>query len=49
MASYGAHFIDRVINEEKPDVYFAVQDIWGVDFAIEKIGFLKLVLLFGLH
>ena len=36
MASYGAHFIDRVINEEKPDVYFAVQDIWGVDFAIEK-------------
>ena len=42
MASYGAHFIDRVINEEKPDVYFAVQDIWGVDFAIEKSWFNKI-------
>ena len=42
MASYGAHFIDRVINEEKPDVYFAVQDIWGVDFAIEKNWFSKI-------
>jgi hypothetical protein len=42
MASYGAHFIDRVINEEKPDVYFAVQDIWGVDFAIEKKWFSKI-------
>ena len=36
LASYGAHYIDRVIKEEKPDVYIATQDIWGVDFAIEK-------------
>lgn len=36
MASYGAHRLDAVISEEKPDVYIAVQDIWGVDFAIEK-------------
>jgi glycosyltransferase involved in cell wall biosynthesis len=42
MASYGAHFLDRVINEEKPDVYFAVQDIWGVDFAIDKSWFNKI-------
>jgi len=42
LASYGAHFVDRVINEEKPDVYFAVQDIWGVDFAIEKPWFSKI-------
>jgi len=42
MASYGAHYLDRVINEEKPDVYFAVQDIWGVDFAIEKPWFNKI-------
>jgi len=42
MASYGAHYLDRVINEEKPDVYFAVQDIWGVDFAIEKSWFNKI-------
>jgi hypothetical protein len=42
MASYGAHYLDRVINDEKPDVYFAVQDIWGVDFAIEKLWFNKI-------
>jgi len=42
MASYGAHLIDKVINEEKPDVYFGVQDIWGVDFAIEKSWFNKI-------
>jgi glycosyltransferase involved in cell wall biosynthesis len=42
MASYGAHYLDRIINEEKPDVYFAVQDIWGVDFAIEKSWFNKI-------
>jgi glycosyltransferase involved in cell wall biosynthesis len=42
MASYGAHLIDKVINDEKPDVYIAVQDIWGVDFAIEKPWFNKI-------
>jgi hypothetical protein len=41
-ASYGAYRIDEVINEEKPDVYIAVQDIWGVDFAIEKKWFNKI-------
>jgi len=38
-ASYGAYLLDKVIEEEKPDVYIAVQDIWGVDFAIEKKWF----------
>jgi glycosyltransferase involved in cell wall biosynthesis len=42
LASYGAHYLDRVINDEKPDVYFAIQDIWGVDFAIEKSWFDKI-------
>jgi hypothetical protein len=42
MASYGAHLLDKVINDEKPDVYIAVQDIWGVDFAIEKSWFNKI-------
>ena len=42
MASYGAHLLDKVINDEKPDVYIAVQDIWGVDFAIEKPWFNKI-------
>jgi glycosyltransferase involved in cell wall biosynthesis len=36
MANYGAHYIDRIIQQEKPDIYIAVQDIWGVDFAIQK-------------
>lgn len=42
MASYGAHLLDKVINEEKPDIYIAVQDIWGVDFAIEKKWFSRI-------
>ena len=42
MASYGAHLVDKVVNDEKPDVYLAVQDIWGVDFAIEKSWFNKI-------
>lgn len=41
-ASYGALLLDRVIEQEKPDVYIAIQDIWGVDFAIEKPWFEKI-------
>jgi glycosyltransferase involved in cell wall biosynthesis len=42
LASYGAHLLDEVIKEERPDVYIAVQDIWGVDFAINKPWFNKI-------
>jgi glycosyltransferase involved in cell wall biosynthesis len=42
MASYGAHFLDKVIKQEKPDVYIAAQDIWGIDFAIDKKWFNKI-------
>ena len=42
LASYGAHLIDKVINDEKPDVYFGVQDIWGTEFAIGKPWFDKI-------
>ena len=42
MASYGAHYLDRIIDQEKPDIYIAVQDIWGVDFAIDKPWFNKI-------
>jgi glycosyltransferase involved in cell wall biosynthesis len=42
MASYGAHLLDKVIHDEKPDIYMAIQDIWGVDFAIEKPWFDKI-------
>lgn len=39
MAGYGAFELDNVIKEFKPDVYIAVQDIWGVDFAVDKEWF----------
>lgn len=39
LASYGSVNLDRVVKEVKPDVYIAVQDIWGVDFAIDKKWF----------
>lgn len=42
MAAYGALLIDKVIKEEKPDIYIAAQDIWGVDFAIDKPWFKKI-------
>ena len=42
LASYGAHYLDKVVQEEKPDVYIAVQDIWGIDFAVEKKWFDKI-------
>lgn len=42
LASYGAHYLDKVVQDEKPDVYIAVQDIWGIDFAIDKKWFDKI-------
>ena len=41
LASYGAYKVDEAVRQEKPDVYLAVQDIWGVDFAINKKWFPK--------
>ena len=48
LASYGAHLIDKVINDEKPDVYFGVQDIWGTEFAVGKPWFDKINSVFEL-
>ena len=42
LASYGAHLIDKVMKEEKPDFYFGVQDIWGTEFAVGKPWFDKI-------
>jgi hypothetical protein len=42
MAAYGAHYLDKVIEQEKPDIYIAAQDIWGVDFSIDKPWFNKI-------
>ena len=41
-ASYGSHRLDNVIFDEKPDVYIAAQDIWGVDFAVGRKWFKKI-------
>ena len=37
--AYGAYEVDKVISEEKPDVYITAQDFWGVDFVISKPWF----------
>ena len=42
LAGYGSHYLDKVVKDTKPDVYIAVQDIWGVDFAVDKIWFNKI-------
>jgi len=42
MAGYGAFAIDDAVRQEKPDVYIGIQDIWGIDFAIEKPWFNKI-------
>jgi len=39
---YGAYNLDKVILSEKPDFYFGVQDIWGVDYSIDKPWFNKI-------
>jgi glycosyltransferase involved in cell wall biosynthesis len=36
---YGEALLDETIEKVKPDVYFAVQDIWGIDFAIDRKWF----------
>jgi glycosyltransferase involved in cell wall biosynthesis len=40
--NYGALYLDQIIEQEKPDLYFAMQDIWGVDYVIEKKWFDKI-------
>jgi glycosyltransferase involved in cell wall biosynthesis len=39
--AYGAHCLDKIIFQERPDVVFCVQDIWGIDFAADKEWFDK--------
>lgn len=40
--AYGAYELNNIIDIEKPDFYFGIQDIWGVDYAIEKPWFDKI-------
>lgn len=41
-AAYGSYLLDKVISQEKPDIYIASQDIWGVDFAVGKYWWNKI-------
>lgn len=42
MAGYGMFAIDEAIAQIKPDVYIAIQDIWGIDYALQKSWFDKI-------
>jgi glycosyltransferase involved in cell wall biosynthesis len=42
MAGYGAYALDDIIKQEKPDIFIAIQDIWGIDFSVEKRWFKKI-------
>ena len=42
MAGYGAFSVDAAVKSEKPDVFIAIQDIWGIDFCAEKAWFPKI-------
>lgn len=46
MIAYGPHYLDKVIYQEKPDVFFAIQDIWGIDFAADRQWFDKITSVF---
>jgi len=41
LLGYGGHYIDKAVEEVKPDVVVSVQDIWGIDFTLEKPWFNK--------
>lgn len=41
-AAYGAHYIDRVINLVRPDIYIAVEDWWAQSYVIDKPWFSKI-------
>jgi hypothetical protein len=36
LASYGDMLIEKIVNEEKPDIIVAVQDEWGISFLKNK-------------
>jgi hypothetical protein len=36
LANYGHYTIDSIIAQEKPDIYLAIEDIWGVENFLKK-------------
>lgn len=39
---YGEYYLDRAIDRVKPDVLISIQDIWGIDFSLNKSWFNKI-------
>lgn len=42
LVSYGHYYIDKIINEQKPDVAIFVEDIWGLNGYWDKTWFNKI-------
>jgi len=40
--NYGGHFVNATVKKYKPDVFMAVQDIWGVESMVKKPWFNKI-------
>lgn len=41
-ASYGHFLIDEIIQEEKPDIYLGIEDIWGLENFLNKVWWNKI-------
>lgn len=41
-AHYGSYVLDKIIEDEQPDIFIGAQDIWGLDFAVSKHWFEKI-------
>lgn len=41
-AGYGHELIDKIVEEEKPDVYLGIEDIWAFEGLTEKVWWNKL-------
>jgi len=39
MVTYGGVKLDKVVSRWKPDVYIGFQDVWGIDYAVDKSWF----------
>ena len=40
--AYGSALIDETVSKVKPDIYIGAQDIWGIDYSIDKPWFNKI-------
>lgn len=42
MAGYGAYALNQSVKTEKPDVFIGIQDVWGINFAVDMPWFNKI-------